>query len=56
MYKYKGFYFEISYMYGPLKLRKDGSEAKKMGRLFWKVYAEWEKLTEEEQVKTQISE
>jgi len=55
IYEYKGFVFEFHRYCGPCKLKKDWEPAAKMGRKFWKVWKEWDKLTPEEKTKTQIS-
>ena len=55
IYKYKGFTFEVHRYCGPCKLKKDGEPAAAMGRRFWKVWSEWNKLTNQEKAATQIS-
>jgi hypothetical protein len=55
IYQYKGFTFEVHRYCGPIKLKKDWEPAAAMGRKFWKVWGEWDKLTKEEKAKTQIS-
>jgi hypothetical protein len=54
IYQFKGFTFESHFHLGPLKLKKDFDPASRMGRKFWKMYAEWDKLTKEEKLETQI--
>lgn len=55
IYKYKGFTFEVHPYCGPCKLKKDWEPAAAMGRRFWKVWSEWNKLPEQEKAATQIS-
>jgi len=55
VYQYKGFTFESHFYLGPLKLKKDCNPASRMGRKFFKAFAEWDKLTPEEKSKTQIN-
>jgi hypothetical protein len=55
IYRYKGFTFEVHRFCGPCKLKKDWEPAAAMGRRFWKVWSEWDKLTKEEKAATQIS-
>ena len=54
IYQYKGFTFEAHPYLGPQRLKKNFDPASRMGRKFFKVYAEWNKLTPEEKLKTQI--
>ena len=54
VYKFKGFTFEYSDFLGPLKVNKNFEPAAAMGRKFYKVYREWNKLTKEEKAATQI--
>jgi hypothetical protein len=54
VYKFKGFTFEYSDFLGPLKVNKNFEPAAAMGRKFYKVYREWNKLTTEEKASTQI--
>ena len=54
IYRYKGFLFEFHSLFGPVKLKKNWDSAATMGRKFFKVYSEWDKLTAEEKRKTQI--
>jgi hypothetical protein len=54
IYQFKGFTFESHRYLGPLKLKKDFDPASRMGRKFFQVYDEWNKLTPEEKLKTQI--
>jgi hypothetical protein len=54
IYEFKGFIFEFHSYLGPVKLKKDYDPASAMGRKFWKAFAEWDKLTPEEKLKTQI--
>jgi hypothetical protein len=55
IYEYKGFTFEVHRYCGPCKLKKDWTPAAAMGRKFWRVWSEWDKLTKEEKAATQIS-
>ena len=52
-YTYKGHTFEMTYS-GPWPLRKDGEPRKRAGRVFWKVWGEWQALPEEEKRKSRI--
>jgi len=54
IYQYKGFIFEFHSYLGPVKIKKNFDPASAMGRKFWKAFAEWDKLTPEEKLKTQI--
>ena len=54
VYHYQGFTFEYSDFLGPLKVNKNFEPAAAMGRKFYKVYREWNKLTKEEKAATQI--
>ena len=54
IYQYKGFLFEFHTLFGPVKLKKNWDSAAAMGRKFFKVYSEWDKLSAEEKRKTQI--
>jgi hypothetical protein len=54
IYQFKGFIFEHHRYSGPMKLKKDLEPAKCEGRKFWKVWGEWNKLTDEEKEETRI--
>ena len=54
IYQFKGFTFEFHPFLGPIKVNKNFEPAAAMGRKFFKVYSEWDKLTKEEKDKTQI--
>lgn len=54
IYQYKGFIFEFHTFFGPVKVKKNFDPASAMGRKFWRMYAEWDKLTKEEKLETQI--
>ena len=54
IYQYKGFIFEFHSYLGPVKVKKNFDPASAMGRKFWKAFAEWNKLTQEEKLETQI--
>jgi len=54
IYQFKGFTFEAHRYLGPQKLKKDFDPAFAMGRKFFQVYDEWNKLTPGEKLKTQI--
>ncbi len=54
IYQFKGFIFEFHSYLGPVKVKKNFDPASAMGRKFWKMYAEWNQLTPEEKLKTQI--
>ena len=54
IYQFKGFLFEFHSYLGPQKLKKNWDVASAMGRKFWKAFAEWDKLTKEEKLETQI--
>ena len=55
IYQFKGFLFEFHSRFGPVKVNKNYDPASRMGRKFWKAFAEWDKLTPEEKLKTQIN-
>ena len=48
VYEYKGWTFEVPGWSGPWPLRKDGEERKRAGRVFWRVWSEFEDLTDEQ--------
>ena len=54
IYQFKGFIFEFHTLFGPVKVKKNFDPASAMGRKFFKAFAEWNKLTPEEKLKTQI--
>jgi len=54
IYQFKGFTFESHRYLGPQRLKKNFDPASRMGRKFFQVYDEWNKLTPEEKLKTQI--
>ena len=54
VYQYKGFTFELHTFFGPVKVNKNFEPAAAMGRKFYKVYREWNKLTKDEKAATQI--
>ena len=54
VYQYKGFTFEFHTLFGPVKVNKDFNPSAAMGRKFYKVFSEWDKLTKEEKAATQI--
>jgi hypothetical protein len=54
IYQFKGFLFEFHSRFGPVKVNKNFDPASRMGRKFWKAFAEWDKLTPEEKKETQI--
>jgi hypothetical protein len=54
IYQFKGFTFEFHPFLGPIKVNKNFEPAAAMGRKFFKVYSEWDKLTKEEKAETQI--
>ena len=54
IYQYKGFIFEFHSYLGPVKIKKNFDPASAMGRKFWKAFSEWDKLTKEEKLETQI--
>lgn len=56
IYCYKGFYFDMHYFCGPIKVNKDGSDSKRTGRKFWAAWTEWSSLPKDEQCKFLISE
>jgi hypothetical protein len=53
VYEYKGWTWEETYC-GPWPLRKDGEPRKRAGRVFWKVWGEWQELPEDEKKKTRV--
>ena len=54
VYEYKGWTFEIPGWSGPWPLRKDGELRARAGRVFWKVWSEWQGLPDEEKQKTRV--
>jgi hypothetical protein len=55
IYQFKGFTFESHAYLGPQRLKKNFDPASRMGRKFFQVYDEWNKLTPQEKLKTQIN-
>ena len=54
IYQYKGFTFEFHIFLGPVKVNKNFQPSARMGRKFYKVFEEWNKLTKDEKAATQI--
>lgn len=54
IYQFKSFTFEVHRYLGPQRLKKNFDPASRMGRKFWKAFEEWNQLTPEEKLKTQI--
>ena len=54
VYQYKGFTFELHTLFGPIKVKKDFNPSACMGRKFFKVFDEWNKLSDVEKLDTQI--
>ena len=54
IYEFGGFTFEFSNFLGPLKLNKDLNPSACMGRKFFKVFEEWNKLSDVEKLDTLI--
>ena len=54
VYQYKGFTFEYHSLFGPVKVNKTFEPSARMGRKFYKAFSEWDKLTKDEKVATQI--
>ena len=54
IYEFGGFTFEFSNFLGPLKLNKDLNPSACMGRKFFKVFEEWNKLSEQKKLDTLI--
>ena len=54
VYQFKGFTFEFHSLFGPVKVNKDLNPSACMGRKFYKAFSEWDKLTKDEKVATQI--
>lgn len=54
VYEYKGWLFEDSGYSGPWPLRKDWEPRARAGRVFWKVWGEWQALPETEKRKSRI--
>jgi len=51
IYKYDGWDFEIHSFCGPWPLKKNGDPCKRAGRIFYKMWERFDKLSEEEKVK-----
>lgn len=47
VYEYKGWTFEMNYS-GPYPLKKDGSPRERAGDRFWKMFYEFDKLSDKE--------
>lgn len=54
VYEYKGWTFEVHYNSGPWPLRKDGEVRALAGRMFWRMFSEWDDLTDDEKQKTRV--
>lgn len=54
VYEFKGWTFEVSSASGPWPLRRDGELRARAGRVFWKVYSEWEDLSDDEKQRTRV--
>ena len=54
VYEYKGWTFEVNSASGPWPLRKDGELRARAGRVFWKVWSEWEDLSDEQKQQTRV--
>jgi hypothetical protein len=54
VYQYKGFTFELHTFFGPVKVNKDFNPSACMGRKFFKVFDEWNKLSDLEKLDTLI--
>lgn len=55
VYRYNGIQFEMHSRLGPTKLNKDMEPSRRTGDAFWKVFEEWDKLTQKEKNKTEIN-
>ena len=54
VYQYQGFTFELHTLFGPIKVNKDFPPSACMGRKFFKVFEEWNKLSDLEKLDTLI--
>lgn len=54
VYEFKGWLFEGHYNSGPWPLRKDGEPRKRAGDVFWRVWAEWYALPDDEKKLTRV--
>ncbi len=55
IYRYHGVTFEMHRYCGPMRCRKDGEPSNvNMGRKFWKMFKEWDKLSPSKKKKTLI--
>lgn len=55
IYSYHGWTWEDHYWCGPSPLRKDGEvRVRGPGRKFWKMYAQWKKLSPSKRLRTRI--
>lgn len=54
VYKYMGWQFEIHSYCGPWPHKANGEPRKKAGAKFWEVYAEFNKLSQEEKDKCRV--
>ncbi len=54
VYECKGWTFEIPGWSGPWPLRKDGEPRKRAGGVFWRVWAEWYALPDDEKQRTRV--
>ena len=54
VYEYKGWTFEDSMHSGPWPLRRDGELRTRAGRVFWRVFSEWQDLPDDEKKRTRV--
>jgi hypothetical protein len=54
LYEYKGWFFEVHPSYGPWPLTKDGEPRKRAGDVFYSVYTEFDKLSQEEKLQYRV--
>lgn len=54
IYQFKGFTFEFHPFLGPVKVNKNFEPSACMGRKFFKVFEEWNNLSDVEKLDTQI--
>ncbi len=56
IYEYRGWTFEFhAYTGGSWPLKKDGEPRKQAGRLFWKMFAEWNALPGEQREQYRVA-
>jgi len=54
LYEYDGWFFEEHAYCGPWPLKKNDDPRERAGRVFWKMWAKFDKLSKEEKLKYRV--